>query len=72
MRTHAMATILSVAATIGHLVTANYIVDVAVRHNYSYDDYVLLCKCLARVPMAEAKLLTQKQEHLQLTLEGIT
>lgn len=72
MRTISAASVVALAATIGHLVTSNYIVDVAVQNQYSYDDYVLLCKCLNRVPLAEAKLLAQAQEHHQLALEGIT
>jgi len=71
MRTISAASVVALAATIGHLVTSNYIVDVAVQNQYSYDDYVLLCKCLNHAPLAEAKLLAQAQEHHQLSLEGI-
>ncbi len=72
MRTHSAEAIMVMAMTIGHLVNANYIVEVAVKNNYSYDDYILLCKCLDRAPVAEARLIAQKQDYLQLSLEGIT
>lgn len=70
MRTISAASVVALAATIGHFVTSNYIVNVAIQNRYSYDDYLLLCKCLNRVPLAETKLVAQAQEHHQLSLEG--
>lgn len=67
-----LTSILKLAGTIAaHLVSSNFIMDIAVKHNYSYSDYRTLCRCLARVPMTEVTYMAQAMEHSQLSLEGI-
>lgn len=71
MRTIAAVSVVALAATIGHMTTTNYIADIAIDHNYSYDDYVFLAKCTNKTPITEHVYMLTMTERLQLMLEGI-